>query len=216
MNFDTISDFIIYLGAYFSGGNNYRQEWRIWHNEDIFDFSEIKEESEGKQENKSLVDLEVNIEKENKHIKDRLDSVLIENHPVDDIATKPLKLNVGEQPEVQQTVVLNELSSSKAIKKEYYDLLDRLAFIIRELDGYQQRLETEEAKSIIDITSLHLIEAMESGNVEEISNDTFFNILYHTPIPTMAVENGTPIIETIRPGLKIGNKVIVRAQVKIS
>ena len=188
MNFNAFSDFVTYLGAYFSGGSEYRHEWRIWHYDDT-----------------TSIPSEDSVEKENVEIKDKLDIALM--------------VSAANEETFQSSNLLDGINNGESVKKtnrnDYESLLENLSGLIRELDGYQQRLETDEAKNIIDIASLHLIEAMEDGAIDVINNDKEFNIMYHTAIPSQNVLNGTPIKETVRPGLKIGNRVLVRAQVRV-
>lgn len=219
MNFETFSDFISYLGAFFSGGSDYRQEWKSWRYEESFPISAIDDDSDSILEvgHDNIEALEKDIAKENAEIKERLDSTLshAEAMGVEQQESVNDETTTEQFAEKTSSVVKNVQDDEQVGNKMYETLLENLSGVIRELDGYQSRLETEEAKSITDITSLHLIEAMENGDIEVISNDKEFNILLHTPVPSKKVENGTPIIETIRPGLKLGNKVIVRAQVKV-
>lgn len=206
MSLDALSDFVTYLGAYFSGGNEYRQEWKVWHYDDNSPIPSEELCVESINSNDGIKVLGDNIEKENVAIKEELDRTLsnvsVTNDEVILSTNLQVDINSGERVE-------------KTNHNDYELLLENLSNLIRELDSYQLRLETEEAKNIIDIASLHLIEAMEDGAIEIINNDTVFNILHHTAIPSQNVLNGTPIKETIRPGLKLGNKVLVRAQVRI-
>lgn len=205
MNFNALSDFITYLGAYFSGGSVYRQEWRIWHYDDNISINSEKIGVEPIGSDGQLNTLEENIEKENAEIKDKLDRTLM--------------ASATNEETVQSSNLLDGINNGARVEQtnrnDYETLLGNLSSLIRELDSYQQRLETNEAKNIIDIASLHLIEAMEDGTIDVINNDKEFNILYHTAIPSQNVLNGTAIKETVRPGLKIGNKVLVRAMVRV-
>ena len=205
MNFNALSDFVTYLGAYFSGGSEYRQEWRIWHYDDNISITSEELGVEPIDSDDCLNSLEENIEKENAEIKDKLDRTLM--------------AGAAYEEAVQSSNLLDGINNGDTVEKtnrnDYETLLENLSSLIRELDSYQQRLETDEAKNIIDIASLHLIEAMEDGTIDVINNDKEFNILYHTAIPSQNVLNGTPIKETMRPGLKIGNRVLVRAQVRV-
>ena len=205
MNFNAFSDFVTYLGAYFSGGSEYRHEWRIWHYDDTTSIPSEELGVEPIDSDGQLKTLEDSVEKENVEIKDKLDIALM--------------VSAANEETFQSSNLLDGINNGESVKKtnrnDYESLLENLSGLIRELDGYQQRLETDEAKNIIDIASLHLIEAMEDGASDVINNDKEFNILYHTAIPSQNVLNGTPIKETVRPGLKIGNRVLVRAQVRV-
>lgn len=87
--------------------------------------------------------------------------------------------------------------------------------IIREFDRYKQYSKIEEVHSILELINDRLFEVLERSGGKLIIDDTAFNILRHEPVPAEIVEDGVPILETIRPGVEIKNKVLIRAQVRV-
>ena len=215
---DLVNDFFSYIGVYFSGGEEYRRDWKEWRVMGELPSCQDTEcfADDGGQVLENLQKLKNKIAKEDSEIRRRLELVLSEESPVvkaENIDSHPIATKTND--EVSEQKESQPKSESIATNDDYDTLLNKLSGLILELDGYGIRLETDEAKDIIEIATLHLIESMSNGKVEMINNDKAFSILYHTPVPARRIEEGATILKTLRPGLKIGNKVLVRAQVSV-
>lgn len=60
-----------------------------------------------------------------------------------------------------------------------------------------------------------LIEILESYGLEVINQKTVFDIKLHEVIPQHWISPDTQIVDIVRPGLKKGNRVFLRARVKV-
>lgn len=213
-----LSDFIKYLDAFFSGGPQYREEWIGWR------LSPVERNDIGKAvDNDELKELDTSkIEAENAHIKTEIDS----SFSCDNNESTELSLQkevqetdvseAGKRENISDGNIINVSSENSEAQESYDRLLSDCADIIKELDSYNAKVSGEEAKAITETIPHHLIEAIANGSVETIDdNITEFNILLHTPMPVRPVAKGTPIKEYLRPGIKIGNKVLIKAIVKV-
>lgn len=89
------------------------------------------------------------------------------------------------------------------------------AHLIQKYDSYVIRVESEEAKVILSDISQQLIDMMLRCGGTSIMEDVSFDMIRHCSVPAAIVENGTPIITTLRTGVMIGNKVYVPALVQV-
>lgn len=120
-----------------------------------------------------------------------------------------------QETSVNSTDALIVAASSGSSESDYVTLLERCAEILKEMDMFADRVKSDEAKSVLGVTSLHIVEALSSTKVSLIDHDTEFDSLLHTPVPGALVDDGTPIKRFIRPGIRIDNKIFVRALVEI-
>ena len=93
----------------------------------------------------------------------------------------------------------------------YMALAEKCCDIISELETIQ----TEENADMSDLVKTRIKEALLCSGAEPISDETSFDILRHKAEGKSIVRKGTPISTTIEPGIAIGDKVMIKAIVKI-
>lgn len=105
-----------------------------------------------------------------------------------------------------------------SFEAHYLNLMQKCSEMIREIDVWAFRTESEETRDICSVIAKHLIEDMSTSSprIILISNDKHFNSLLHDAVPSSIVDDGAAIAETLRPGIKLGDRVFVRAKVRLS
>lgn len=93
----------------------------------------------------------------------------------------------------------------------YMALAEKCCDIVSELETIQ----TEENADMSDLVKTRIKEALLCSGAEPISDETSFDILRHKAEGKSIVRKGTPISTTIEPGIAIGDKVMIKAIVKI-
>lgn len=114
--------------------------------------------------------------------------------------------NVQDEGHASQTCG-NDLLGNSA----YIVLAEKCCDIISELETIQ----TEENADMSDLVKTRIKEALLCSGAEPISDETSFDILRHKAEGKSIVRKGTPISTTIEPGIAIGDKVMIKAIVKI-
>ena len=93
----------------------------------------------------------------------------------------------------------------------YMALAEKCCDIISELDTIQTGVNAD----MSDLVKTRIKEALLCSGAEPISDETSFDILRHKAEGKSIVRKGTPISATIEPGIAIGDKVMIKAIVKI-
>ena len=91
-----------------------------------------------------------------------------------------------------------------------------LGCLISEMDIVKTKLDSTESKDIIQFCQERIIECLTKQTIEFLGNESYFNSEIHTPIPFQISPNGTSIIKSIGPGIKKGDKSILKALVEIN
>ena len=136
------------------------------------------------------------------------------------------KLELSSDDELIQENDMHEISSIVLEEKEnintivdvfadYDKMLHECADLIRKYDFYASRVESEEGKTLVSDISQQLIDVMLRCGGTAIMEDTSFDMIRHSPVPATIVENGAPIVSTLRAGVMVANKVYVPALVQI-
>ena len=94
-------------------------------------------------------------------------------------------------------------------------MLHECADLVRKYDSYASRVESEEGRMLVSDISQQLIDVMLRCGGTAIMEDTSFDMIRHSPVPATIVENGAPIVSTLRAGVMVANKVYVPALVQI-
>ena len=136
------------------------------------------------------------------------------------------KLELSSDDELIQENDMHEISSIVLEEKEnintivdvfadYDKMLHECADLIRKYDLYASRVESEEGRMLVSDISQQLIDVMLRCGGTAIMEDTSFDMIRHSPVPATIVENGAPIVSTLRAGVMVANKVYVPALVQI-
>lgn len=94
-------------------------------------------------------------------------------------------------------------------------LFTSLSDLINEFDTYLLQTQNEETKQMIEVFQYRLIESLEANGAIPIDKDTEFDCLKHVPVPFSIVQDGMPIKEILRIGLKYNGSVILKARVRL-
>lgn len=155
------------------------------------------------------------IERENNVIKTEIEQTLgaaerSDGSEVENGSLKEDEVKTDEDQDIADPVIID-----KDWQAWYSKLLEDCIDIIKELDAYNRTAGSDEAKLITETIPFRLIEAIANGPIEIIDCDKEFDVRLHTPLPAKPVAKDTPIIEFIRPGVKVGNRVLLRAIVRV-
>lgn len=93
----------------------------------------------------------------------------------------------------------------------YMVLADNCCDLIKELD----KLKTEENNDLVDMISSRIMEGLISSGADSIAEETSYDVIRHTAIGKAIVRKGTPIVSTIKPGIAIGDKIMIKAKVEV-
>ena len=94
-------------------------------------------------------------------------------------------------------------------------IMEECTGLISEFESYMSRFSTDEGKDTAELIQSRLTELLIRNGAQLIMDDKEFDILRHTAVSAQTVKNGALIKEFIRPGIRLGNKVYIRAQVKV-
>lgn len=98
--------------------------------------------------------------------------------------------------------------------KPFVKLVEETVDIIKKLESYKERVgDNETALMITDQSIADCKDALERCEVERIADNIPFNTLFHEPVPLSLVKDGTQIGGIIDSGLKIENRVFLKAKV---
>lgn len=129
---------------------------------------------------------------------------------------EPLEVAILDKKAITTTEEAEDKKEEAVNSNESYQkLIEECTDLISEFESYKNRFETEEGKMMTDIVQERLFEILVKSGAQLITDETSFDIIRHIAVPAQMVENGTPVLETIRPGIALGNKVLIRAQVRI-
>lgn len=109
----------------------------------------------------------------------------------------------------------SEMSNNDSVDKER--LIKVLEDVIRlqdEILRMRKGLE-DESSAALEHVGFRLEEIMDRSGATPIEGDRIFDIRRHRPDPMVVVKDGTPIVETTRPGWREGDRVLRRATVKL-
>ena len=96
----------------------------------------------------------------------------------------------------------------------YCQLAEDCADLLNEYDTMLPRMNDAVkpfAENVVD----RIQEILERNGLEVISGESAFDIIRHKPEPVKNVPQGTPILETLAPGLTLKEKVLRRAKVRV-
>jgi hypothetical protein len=99
--------------------------------------------------------------------------------------------------------------------KQWMELVEEIVSLLEELARHRNNLDPL-ARELADHVNLRLEEILERSGVEVIANEASFERSKHQAEKrTTHARPGDPILETIRPGLAVGRRVLRRAVVRL-
>lgn len=91
----------------------------------------------------------------------------------------------------------------------------QLAQMVKNYDQLAAQMPDGETKDLLSDMSEQIITSMNLGGCTPITKENSFCSLRHRPVPFSAIEDGTPIRATLRAGVELNGKVLIKAQIKI-
>ena len=126
------------------------------------------------------------------------------------------------QPTPTETAVEPEIQDEPAVKGEplhsaddFESLCEKLAEMVKNYDQMATQMPGGEAKDLLADMCEQIIASMNLGGCTAITKESAFNPLRHKPSPFSIVDEGTPILATLRAGVELNGKVLIKAIVKI-
>ncbi len=107
------------------------------------------------------------------------------------------------------------VSESTCSIKEMESICKQLAEMVKNYDQLSAQMPDGEAKDILMDMSEQIIASMNLGGCTAITKETAFNNLRHRTVPFACVEDSTPIISTLRAGVELNGRVLIKAIVKL-
>lgn len=114
----------------------------------------------------------------------------------------------------KQVVQINRCESSPS--QDFEALCTQLTQMVKNYDQLAAQMPDGEAKDLLSDMSEQIIASMNLGGCTPITKETSFCSLRHKPVPFSAIEDGTPIRATLRAGVELNGKVLIKALVKIN
>lgn len=116
---------------------------------------------------------------------------------------------------VEQEVLPEEQDSQPSLldNSEYMSLAQQCCDMLKELDVMYKQIPNDQVKNFILQQKTRIREALILSGATLIDEETEFNLLRHQSVNGGIVKNGTPIVETVEPGVEIEGRVMVKAKV---
>lgn len=125
-------------------------------------------------------------------------------------AVKPLKPEKTEQNSDNSKPTV-KLQDNKSLLK----LIEENVLLIKRMQNMKQNYTGEETVMIIEQIIDDIKDSLELSGLERIENEQLFSALRHQPVPLRIVKEGQPIVKTLETGLCLGNRVFIKAKVKL-
>ena len=151
-----------------------------------------------------------------------LDSDLKE--PITPVDTPPKIPDIGPSCEVINTegnikedIIAKNLSVSSALLDNgaYMSMASKLSDLYKEIEQISNSSTSDEVHDVVGIVEDRIIEGLVASGAAPIANEQIFNISRHETVPKSIVRKGAPIAETLKPGIVIGGRVLIKAKVVV-
>jgi molecular chaperone GrpE (heat shock protein) len=93
-------------------------------------------------------------------------------------------------------------------------LIEDCVTLLVELEDLTLKVD-QTVRPAIEHVLARLTEILERAGLERIENEVSFDVARHQVFPPTRVAPGTPILETLTPGLVLGLRVLKRAKVRV-
>lgn len=120
----------------------------------------------------------------------------------------------AEEP-VEQEILPTEYDCQPSLldNSEYMSLAQQCCDMLKELDVMYKQIPNDQVKNLILQQKTRIREALILSGATLIDEETEFNLLRHQSVDSGIVKNGTPITETVEPGVEIEGRVMVKAKI---
>jgi hypothetical protein len=109
-----------------------------------------------------------------------------------------------------------ENSCDSLLKNDAYIKLAELCCEMHdELDRMSRQFSDSTMLNFIDMQKSRIREALILSGATAIDEESVFSLLRHKSVSPGIVRDGTPIQETIEPGIAIESRVMIKSKVKV-
>ena len=127
---------------------------------------------------------------------------------------EPLKEDKDTSP-VYSLNGCDEKEISLLDNKPFVKLFKECTNALKELDRLSSGFKSEDSKILLELINENIRTALFLAGGTPIDNDSVFDSIKHVCPENMQAKDGTPILEIIQPGVSIGERVFIRAKVKL-
>lgn len=124
----------------------------------------------------------------------------------------PAANNSSQEPLLHLPDVEQDISSPS---QDFDALCTQLANMVKNYDQLAAQLPDGEAKDLLTDMSEQIIASMNLGGCTPITKETSFFSFRHKPVPFSTIEDGTPIRATLRAGVELNGKVLIKAMISV-
>ena len=139
----------------------------------------------------------------------------VDEEVLDSQQPEPLLSSTTEEPTPASEELAEESAPSLLNNQPFMALAHQCRDMIQELDRMAHLVPDASTRSFIEQQQSRIAEALFLSGATPIAEEPTFNLLRHEPAEGGVVTNGTPIAETIIPGIEIEGQVLVKAKVKL-
>ena len=111
--------------------------------------------------------------------------------------------------------VVEECSESLLDNKPLVKMFSECADLLKEIDRISPRFKSEDSKILIEMLNERLRTAMYLSGGEPIDKEQKFDPIRHVCHNNLLAEEGCQIVETIEAGVLIGERVFIKAKVRL-
>lgn len=119
------------------------------------------------------------------------------------------------EPDSASSEPTQESTPSLLDNQPYMALAHQCRDMLQELDRMAHLVPDASTRSFIEQQQSRIAEALFLSGATPIAEESTFNLLRHEPAEGGVITNGTPIAETLTPGIEIEGQVLVKAKVKL-
>lgn len=134
-------------------------------------------------------------------------------HPHEDVEPddddKPTPKEKKEEPE-------EPIEASLLDNKPLVKMFGECADVIKNIERIRPAFESEDCQDLINTVREQLVQAMILSGGKTIDNEKEFNTLRHKCQRGICANDGDKIINTLEPGVTLGERVFVKALVEIA
>lgn len=130
-----------------------------------------------------------------------------EAEPADDV--KSTSIEKKEEPE--EPIVASLLDNKPLVK-----MFGECADVIKNIERIRPAFESDDCQDLINTVREQLVQAMILSGGKTIDNEKEFNTLRHKCQRGICANDGDKIINTLEPGVTLGERVFVKALVEIA
>lgn len=140
--------------------------------------------------------------------------------PAEDDSKREVSADIQNYTDIHlaaEDALLND-AAIPDVKDEEIPILSvfkRVSDIVEELDQIKQKLNSNETIQMVNFCQEKIIESLSNSGAGLIKDESTYSSSRHRPSPYGIYPEGTPIKQTLRPGLIIQEEIILKAVVEM-